>query len=82
VIGAPRFLVEGDDDLIRILRKLFRVSFDEKQLLSFWSVDAAPNSSQVDLHDAVSSYAERLCEPREQAVAVISGSLAFCLMRS
>ena len=57
---------------IRILRKLFRVSFDEKQLLWFWSVDAAPNSSPVDLHDAFSSYAEPLCEPREQAVAVIS----------
>jgi hypothetical protein len=54
------------------LRKSFRVSFDEKQLPWFWSVDAAPNSSPVDLHDAFSSYAERLCELREQAVAVIS----------
>jgi hypothetical protein len=61
------------------LRKSFRVSFDEKLLLWFWSVDAASNSSPVDLHDAFSSYAERLCELREQAVAVISRSPCLLL---
>ena len=43
---------------------LERALLGEKQLLWFWSVDAAPNSSPVDLDDAFWSYAERLCELR------------------
>jgi hypothetical protein len=61
------------------LRKSFRVSFDEKLLLWFWSVDAAPGSSLVDLHDALSAHAKCLAELRQQAVALIFESIGLSL---
>jgi hypothetical protein len=50
---------------------------DEKLLLR--SIDAAPVSSLVDLSDALSANSECLRELRDQAVAVISRSLALLL---
>jgi hypothetical protein len=61
------------------LRKSFRVSFDEKLLLWFWSVDAAPGSSLVDLHDALSAHSKFLGELLDQAVAVIARASGLLL---
>jgi hypothetical protein len=53
--------------------------FDEKLLLWFWSVDAAPGSSLVDLHDALSAHSKFLGELLDQAVAVIARASGLLL---